>query len=123
MKYPTVRDYVARRRAEIAIEAGDPAVEAMVPQSHEPGAEAEADFAELYVDLGPDAVRTKVFLFTLRLSYSGRAVHRVFATHAQEAFLEGHIHAVARLGGVPWGPHPLRQPQGCGFPSPIRPRP
>lgn len=101
MKYPTVRDYVARRRAEIALEAGKLLVEAMVPQSHEPGAEAEVDFAELYVDLGPDAVRTKVFLFTLRLSYSGRAVHRVFATQAQEAFLEGHVHAFERLGGVP----------------------
>lgn len=102
MKYPTVRDYVARRRAEIALEAGTSATEVMVPQSHEPGAEAEVDFAELYIDLGPDAVRTKVFLFTLRLSYSGRAVHRVFATQAQEAFLEGHVHAFERLGGVPW---------------------
>jgi transposase len=100
LKYPTVRDYVARRRAEIAFEAGDPAAEAMVPQSHEPGAEAEVDFAELYVDLA--GRRTKVFLFTLRLSYSGRAVHRVFASQGQEAFLEGHIHAFERLGGVPW---------------------
>src|SRR4051794_10060933 len=100
LKYPTVRDYVARRRAEIALEAGNPAVEAMVPQSHEPGAEAEVDFAELYVDLA--GCRTKVFLFTLRLSYSGRAVHRVFASQGQEAFLEGHIHAFERLGGVPW---------------------
>ncbi|MBV9357613.1 MAG: IS21 family transposase [Chloroflexi bacterium] len=100
LKYPTVRDYVARRRAEIALEAGTPLAEAMVPQSHEPGAEAEVDFAELYVDLA--GRRTKVFLFTLRLSYSGRAVHRVFASQGQEAFLEGHIHAFARLGGVPW---------------------
>src|SRR4051794_25423996 len=100
LKYPTVRDYVARRRAEIALEAGNPAAEAMVPQSHEPGAEAEVDFAELYVDLA--GRRTKVFLFTLRLSYSGRAVHRVFASQGQEAFLEGHIHAFERLGGVPW---------------------
>lgn len=102
LKYPTVRDYVTRRRAEIALEAGKSLVEAMVPQSHEPGAEAEVDFAELYVDLGPTGRRTKVFLFTLRLSYSGRAVHRVFATQAQEAFLEGHVHAFERLGGVPW---------------------
>jgi hypothetical protein len=29
-------------------------------------------------------------------------VHRVLATQAQEAFLEGHIYAFERLGGVPW---------------------
>src|SRR3954454_325140 len=97
LKYPTVRDYVARRRAEIALEAGNPAVEAMVPQSHEPGAEAELDFAELYVDLA--GRRTKVFLYALRLSYSGRAVHRVFASQGQEAFLEGHIHAFDASAG------------------------
>lgn len=100
LKYPTVRDYVARRRAEIALGAGRPVAEAFVPQTHEPGAEAECDFAELFVDLA--GTRTKVFLFTLRLSYSGRAVHRVFASQGQEAFLEGHLHAFARFGGVPW---------------------
>ena len=46
-------------------------------------------------------VKTKTFLFTLRLSYSGKAVHRAFATQGQEAFLEGHVHAFDRLGGVP----------------------
>ena len=33
--------------------------------------------------------------------YSGRAAHRAFLTQAQEAFLEGHVHAFERLGGVP----------------------
>src|SRR5258707_10221671 len=46
---------------------------------------------------------TKCFLFTLRLSYSGKAVHRVFASQGQEAFIEGHLHAFAVLGGVPAG--------------------
>src|SRR5256886_15488572 len=46
---------------------------------------------------------TKCFLFTLRLSYSGKAVHRVFASQGQEAFIEGHLHAFAVLGGVPTG--------------------
>jgi hypothetical protein len=45
-------------------------------------------------------VMTKCYLFVLRMSYSGRAVHRVFATCGQEAFLEGHVHAFAVLGGV-----------------------
>ncbi|MEU9821738.1 MULTISPECIES: IS21 family transposase [unclassified Pseudonocardia] len=99
LKYPTVRDYVARRRAEIALEAGQ-LPEAFVPQTHEPGAEAECDFTELFIDLA--GTRTRIFLFTLRLSYSGRAVHRGFTSQGQEAFLEGHLEAFARFGGVPW---------------------
>ena len=43
----------------------------------------------------------KCHLFTLRLSYSGKAVHRVFASQAQESFLEGHAEAFRVLGGVP----------------------
>ena len=42
-------------------------------------------------------------LFSLRLSFSGKAVHRIFATGGQEAFLEGHDHAFHVLGGVPTG--------------------
>jgi hypothetical protein len=57
-----------------------------VPQTHLPGAEGEVDFADLWIDLRGE--RTKVFLFTLRLSASGKAVHRAFATQGQEAFLE-----------------------------------
>ena len=99
LSYSTVRDYVARRRPEIAVEAGRALEEGFVPQTHEPGAEGEVDFADLWVDLV--GVRTKVALFTLRLSYSGKAVHRVFPTQGQEAFLEGHVHAFETLGGLP----------------------
>jgi hypothetical protein len=63
----------------------------------EKGAEAEVDFADLWIDLC--GVRTKVFLFTLRLSSSGRAVHKAFGTQGQEAFLDGHQHAFTELGG------------------------
>lgn len=42
-------------------------------------------------------------LFALRMSYSGKAVHRVSATGGQEAFFEGHVHAFEVLGGVPAG--------------------
>jgi transposase len=99
LSYSTVRDYVARRRPQIAAEAGARPGEGFVPQAHEPGAEAEVDFADLWVVLR--GVKAKVFLFTLRLSYSGKAVHRAFATQGQEAFLEGHVHAFTELGGVP----------------------
>ncbi len=43
----------------------------------------------------------KVDIFHLRLSHSGRAVHVAFASEGQEAFLEGHVAAFARRGGVP----------------------
>lgn len=99
VSYWTVRDYVARRRPVIAAEGGRGLEAAFVPQSHAPGAEAEVDFADLWVDLA--GVRTKVFLFTFRLSSSGRAVHRAFGTQGQEAFLEGHLEAFRVLGGVP----------------------
>ena len=48
-------------------------------------------------------VRTKCFLFVFWLAHSGKAVHRVYPTQAQEAFLEGHIAAFEALGGVPTG--------------------
>jgi transposase len=97
--YSTVRDYVRVRRVEINAEAGRCVQEAFVPQTHDPAAEAEVDFADLWIDL--KGIRTKVFLFTLRLSFSGRAVHRAFASQGQEAFLEGHVYAFERLGGTP----------------------
>lgn len=96
-----VYDYVARRRPEIIAEAkeGHVHLEGMVPQQHLPGEEAEVDFADVWVRIGGET--TKCHLFTLRLSYSGKAIHRVFKSEAQEAFLEGHVEAFRALGGVP----------------------
>ncbi len=62
LTYSTVRDYVARRRVEIAAEGGRSAEQAFVPQAHPPGAEVEVDFADLWVEL--DGVLTRCFLFT-----------------------------------------------------------
>jgi transposase len=100
LSYSTVRDYVAKRRPEVWAEAGRSTAQAFVPQDHAPGAEGEVDFADLWVLLR--GVKTKVHLFTFRLSASGRAVHRAFGTQGQEAFLEGHVQAFDRVGGVPW---------------------
>ncbi len=101
VSYSTVRDYVARRRPEIAAAAGRGTETAFVLQTHLPGSEAEVDFGDVWIRLAGEM--TKCFLFTLRLSYSGKAVHRVFASQGQEAFIEGHLHAFAVLGGVPAG--------------------
>ncbi|QHK22585.1 IS21 family transposase (plasmid) [Pseudarthrobacter psychrotolerans] len=98
LSYSTVRDYVRVRRAQIDVEAGR-RVEAFVPQEHAPGAEAEVDFGEVWVVL--NGVKTKCHMFVFRLSRSGKAIHRIYPTQAQEAFLEGHIEAFNEIGGVP----------------------
>jgi hypothetical protein len=49
MSYSRVRDYVARRRPEIAAEAGKPLEDGCVPQTHVAAAEAEVDFHDLWV--------------------------------------------------------------------------
>ncbi len=99
LSYSTVRDYVAVRRRELAAEAGRGRQEAFIVQTHRPGEEAEVDFGELWIRLA--GVPTKVYLFAMRMSYSGKAVHRVFASQGQEAFIEGHLHAFDVLGGLP----------------------
>ena len=70
-----------------------------MPQTHPAAAEAEVDFHDLWVLLRE--VKTNTALFTMRLSYSARAAHRASLSQGQEAFLEGHVHAFDRLGGVP----------------------
>ena len=42
-----------------------------------------------------------MWMFVMRLSYSGRAFHIAFSTQAQEAFLQGHVAAFTHLGAVP----------------------
>ena len=98
LSYSTVRDYVRVRRAQIDVVPGR-RVEVFVPQEHAPGAEAEVDFGEVWVILA--GVKTKCHMFTFRLSASGKAIHRVYSTQGQEAFLEGHIDAFNEIGGIP----------------------
>jgi transposase len=101
VSYGIVRRYVAERRPQVRGEAGRAPVEAFISQTHKPGAEAEVDFGDVTVRIGGQQVTC--YLFSLRLSYSGKAVHRVFASGGQEAFFEGHVHAFQVLGGVPFG--------------------
>ncbi|MEW9522220.1 IS21 family transposase, partial [Streptomyces tubercidicus] len=98
ISYQMVRRYVADRKPEILASSGKAPVEAFVPQSHQPGMEAEVDFGDVKVWLAGELVTC--YLFSFRLSYSGKAVHRVFASCGQEAFFEGHVHALRALGGV-----------------------
>ncbi len=91
----TVSRYVAHRKSELGLDR----VEVMVPQAHAPGAEAEVDFGEFYATIA--GVLTKVWMFVMRLSCSGKAFHVAYATQAQEAFLEGHVLAFEHFGAVP----------------------
>jgi hypothetical protein len=90
----TVRAFVARTRRELV---GPAAV--MIPQNHLPGGEAEVDFGEFRAVVG--GVMVKLCLFVMRLSYSGAAVHIAYPNEATESFLDGHVRAFDRLGGVP----------------------
>lgn len=91
----TVRHYVVGVRRELALDRRDVPIVA----HHLPGDEAQVDFgiAETVIAGEP----TRVAVFELRLSHSGAAVHIAFGSEGQEAFLEGHVTAFARLGGVP----------------------
>src|SRR5260370_1981640 len=101
VSYSTVRDYVARRRPERGGGGGGGVESGVVLEARLGGSEGEVDFGGVWIRMAGEM--TKCFLFTLRLSYSGKAVHRVFASQGQEAFIEGHLHAFAVLGGVPAG--------------------
>jgi transposase len=101
VSYPVVRAYVAERKPQVRAEAGRGPAEVFVRQSHRPGDEAEVDFGEVVIRLAGELVTC--FLFCLRLSFSGKAVHRVSLSGGQEAFFEGHEHAFGVLGGVPAG--------------------
>ncbi|MET8927304.1 IS21 family transposase [Streptomyces sp. NPDC004623] len=99
--YTTLNDYLRVRRPQIRDEADRARMlhEGMVPQFHRPGEEAEVDFAEVWDRV--DGKPMQCQLFTLRLSYSGKAVHRVFSTGGQEAFMQRHVDAFRLLGGIP----------------------
>jgi transposase len=91
----SVRRYVREVRRELHLDHRDVPIVA----HHPPGEEAQVDFGLAEVILGGE--RTQVAVFELRLSHSGVAIHVAFGSEGQEAFLEGHVIAFARLGGIP----------------------
>lgn len=93
----SVRNLVAVLKSEIGGSRG----QVMVPQTHPPAEEAEVDFGEFQAVIA--GVMMKLFMFCLRLSYSGKAIHVAYANQSQESFLDGHVRAFEALGGVPVG--------------------
>lgn len=84
----TVRMYVSRRRRELGQRG-----EAYVPQGYAPGEEAQVDWYEAEVEF--TSGRQTVQFFVMRACYSGREFHYAFPRQTQQAFLEGHVAAVA----------------------------
>ena len=93
----TVRNLVARLRTEI----GADRCQVMVPQTHPPAEEAEVDFGEFAASIAGEVM--KLYMFCMRLSYSGKAFHFGYANQTQESFLDGHVRAFEAFDGVPIG--------------------
>jgi len=91
----TVRAYVAEVRRELGTGTGL----VTVPQTHPAAEEAEVDFGEFKVWIA--GTLTRLWMFVLRLSHSGKAVHVAYANETQESFLDGFVTAFDRLDGVP----------------------
>ncbi|MFI1436663.1 hypothetical protein [Streptomyces lydicus] len=71
VSYGMVRYYVAGRKPEILVESGKAPLEAFVPQTHQPGHEAEVDFGDVTVRLAGELVTC--YLFSFRRDTAPRA--------------------------------------------------
>jgi transposase len=89
----TMRDHVRKRRRELGL-----AAEAFCEQVHDPGVTAEVDWGEATVSLA--GVLTVLGLFLMRSCFSGACFVMAFETQCQQAFFEGHVHALSWFSGV-----------------------
>lgn len=90
-----IRGVVARLKVEVGLKKQ----EVMIVQEHLAGAEAEVDFGEAQAVIANQVER--LWVFHLRLSHSGKAVHFPYTNQTSESFLDGHVRAFTALGGVP----------------------
>ena len=88
--YTTVKDYVRENRRQTR--------EMFVPLSHAPG-QAQCDFGEDLVVIG--GVERKARYFVIDLPHSDGCFVKAYPAETIEAFLDGHVSALAFLGGVP----------------------
>src|SRR6185312_15266252 len=89
----TVRRYVQRWKQQSGFGR-----EAYVPQSYEPGQEAQVDWFEAVAKL--EGEPRKLQFFAMRSMASGDAFHRAYLHATQQALLEAHELAFAYFGGV-----------------------
>lgn len=90
----TVRQYVRSRKKEMGVTS----LATCVPQSYNPGQEAQIDWYESWAEVGGEQVRLQVF--SMRSMFSGAAFHRAYLRATQQAFLEAHELAFNYFGGV-----------------------
>ena len=88
--YTTVKDYVREHRRQTR--------EMFVPLSHPPG-HAQCDFGEALVVIG--GVERKAHCFVIDLPHSDGCFVKAYPSETTGAFLDGHVSALAFLGGVP----------------------
>ena len=88
--YTTVKDYVGENRRQTR--------EMFVPLSHAPG-HAQSDFGEALVIIG--GVERKARCFVIDLPHSDGCFVKAYQSETTESFLDGHVSALAFLGGVP----------------------
>lgn len=89
----TMRDHVRKRRRELGL-----AAEAFCEQVHDPGVTAEVDWGEATVSVA--GVLSVLGLFLMRSCFSGACFVMAFETQCQQAFFEGHVHALDWFSGV-----------------------
>ena len=90
--YTIVKDYVREHRRQTK--------EMFVPLSH-PLGHAQCDFGEALVVIG--GVERKAHCFVIDLPHSDGCFVKAYPSETTEAFLDGHVSALAFLGGVPQG--------------------
>ena len=100
--YTTVKDYVRENRRQTK--------EMFVPLSHPPG-HAQCDFGEALVVIG--GVEQKAHCFVIDLPHSDGCFVKAYPAETTEAFLDGHVSALAFPGRSAPG-HSLRQYQAGG---------
>ncbi len=88
--YSTVKDYVRLARVRRK--------EMFVPLAHPPG-HAQVDFGEAVGIIG--GARVKLHVFCMDLPHSDAAFVKAYPAETTEAFLDGHVAALAFFGGVP----------------------
>lgn len=91
----TVRRYVRTRKQQLGLSGSG---EIFVPQSYQPGVEAQVDWYEAVADLGEGEQVQQVF--SMRSMFSGGAFHVSYPRATQQAFLEAHERAFGYFGGV-----------------------
>jgi transposase len=89
-----VSRYVRERRLAL----GGLVEEAFVPLVHEPGREAEVDWAEAAVVIA--GIERRVHVFLMRACFSGACFVMAFTRETQQAFLEAHVCAFDWFGGA-----------------------